>query len=133
VFFSNTLRPQIRCAPHFLSSKNLIIFKNVNFMKNLSFFSNISAHNKQFLNLNVLFFVFLPQLQLLLSRLWCLATRKWYVLTSWLRYCIMFKLYFVKSKLCEIRLKTTYRYSSLLLSSSLSSTELAWSGSLSHR
>jgi hypothetical protein len=97
-------------------------------MKNLIFFSNMSAHNKQFLNLNALFFVFTPQLQPLLFRFWCPETRKClgYVI-------IIFKLYFVKSKLREIRLKITYRYSSLLLSSSSSSTELAWTGSLSHR
>jgi hypothetical protein len=76
-------------------------------MKNLNFFSSISAHNKQFLNLNTLFFVFPLQLQLLLSRFWCPATRKWYMLTSWLCYCIIFKFYFVKSKLCKIRLKIT--------------------------
>jgi hypothetical protein len=92
--FLNTPCPRISCAPHFLRRKNLKIFKNVNFTKNLIFFSNICAHNTQFLNLNTLFFVFPLQLQPLLSRFWCLATRKWYALMSQLCYCIIFKLYF---------------------------------------
>jgi hypothetical protein len=130
--FSNTLRPRISRAPHFLRSKNIKNLKKREFYEEFRFFfsSNISAHNEQFLNLNALFFVFLPQLQLLLSRFWCPATWKWYALTSRLCCCIIFKLCFVKSKLCEIRLKIIYRYSSLLLSSS---SELAWLGSLSHR
>jgi hypothetical protein len=132
-YFLKYPAPSNKLHTPFLRSKNLKFFKNMNFMNNLSFFWNISAHNKQFLNLNALFFIFPPHLQPLLSRFWCPATRKWYVLTSWLCYCIIFKLYFVKSKLYAIRLKITYRYSSLLLSSSSLSTELEWSGSLSHR
>jgi hypothetical protein len=66
-------------------------------MKNLSFFSNISAHNKQFLNLNMLFFIFLPQLQPLLSRFWCPATRKWYVLAM--------LLYHIQTLLRQIKTK----------------------------
>jgi hypothetical protein len=65
--FLNTPCPRISQAPHFLRSKNLKIVKNLNSMKNLIFFSNMSADNKQFLNLDTLFFVFLPQLQPLLS------------------------------------------------------------------